>query len=187
MWELGHSHFIRLWGIDAPESTQLRRGDDSANYRCGAKAANDLDAFIGGWLVSCAPVSLDQYRRTFATCRVDGVDLGEWLVRQGLALDWPRYSNGRYRGAENDAAPAGRGISAGSYVDPWLYRGEDLRRLPLSMRKTILDRLLARRPAGIFVAPFEQGEIGPDLFRAACDMGLEGLVSKRRDRPYQGG
>jgi len=38
--------------------------------------------------------------------------------------------------------------------------GEDLRRLPLSMRKTNLARLLARRPDGIFVAPFEQGEIG---------------------------
>ncbi len=37
------------------------------------------------------------------------------------------------------------------------------------------------------VAPTEQGEIGPDLFRAACNMGLEGLVSKRRDRPYQAG
>jgi len=65
--------------------------------------------------------------------------------------------------------------------------GEDLRGLPLSMRKTNLGRLLARRPDGIFVAPFEQGEIGPDLFRAACNMGLEGLVSKRRDRPYRGG
>jgi bifunctional non-homologous end joining protein LigD len=65
--------------------------------------------------------------------------------------------------------------------------GEDLRGLPLSMRKTNLARLLARRPDGIFVAPFERGEIGPDLFRAACSMGLEGLVSKHRDRPYQAG
>src|SRR5258708_10305337 len=65
--------------------------------------------------------------------------------------------------------------------------GEDLRRLPLSLRKTNLARLLARRPDGIFVAPFEQGEIGPDLFRAACNMGLEGMVSKRVDRPYRGG
>jgi ATP-dependent DNA ligase len=65
--------------------------------------------------------------------------------------------------------------------------GDDLRGLPLSMRKTNLARILARRPDGIFVAPFEQGEIGPELFRAACDMGLEGLVSKRRDRPYQAG
>jgi bifunctional non-homologous end joining protein LigD len=59
--------------------------------------------------------------------------------------------------------------------------GEDLRKLPLSMRKTNLERLLARRPEGILIYPFERGEMGPDLFRAACNMGLEGLVSKRRD------
>jgi ATP-dependent DNA ligase len=64
---------------------------------------------------------------------------------------------------------------------------DDLRKLPLSMRKANLERLLARRPEGIFVSDFEQGEIGPDLFRAACQMGLEGLVSKRHDRPYQAG
>jgi ATP-dependent DNA ligase len=65
--------------------------------------------------------------------------------------------------------------------------GEDLGQLPLSMRKTNLARLLARRPDGIFVAPFEQGKIGPDLFEQACKFGLEGLVSKRKDRPYRAG
>ena len=55
------------------------------------------------------------------------------------------------------------------------------------MRKTNLQRLLARRVDGIHLAPFEQGEIGPDLFRHACLMGLEGLVSKHRDSPYRGG
>jgi ATP-dependent DNA ligase len=39
----------------------------------------------------------------------------------------------------------------------------------------------ARRVDGIHLAPFEQGEIGPDLFRHACLMGLEGLVSKHRE------
>jgi ATP-dependent DNA ligase len=65
--------------------------------------------------------------------------------------------------------------------------GEDLRGSPLSSRKTSLARLLAHRPDGIFVAPFETGEIGPDLFRAACNMGLEGMASKRGDRPYPAG
>jgi bifunctional non-homologous end joining protein LigD len=65
--------------------------------------------------------------------------------------------------------------------------GDDTRSLPLSMRKTNLARLLGRRPDGIFVAPYEAGEIGPDLFRKACDFGLEGLVSKRADRPYRAG
>jgi bifunctional non-homologous end joining protein LigD len=61
--------------------------------------------------------------------------------------------------------------------------GDDLRKLPLHLRKTNL----ARRPEGIFVSEFEQGEIGPDLFRQACKFGLEGLVSKRRESVYRGG
>ena len=65
--------------------------------------------------------------------------------------------------------------------------GDDLRDWPLSLRKTNLQRLLARRPDGIFLSDFEHGEIGPELFRAACRMRLEGLVSKHRDRPYRGG
>ena len=65
--------------------------------------------------------------------------------------------------------------------------GEDLRKLPLSMRKTNLARLLDRRPDGIHAATFEQGEIGPDLFNAACKMGLEGLVPKHRERGYRAG
>jgi len=65
--------------------------------------------------------------------------------------------------------------------------GEDLRQLPLSLRKTNLARLLRGRPDGMFVAPFEPGEIGTELFGAACRLGLEGLVSKRRDRRYSAG
>ena len=55
------------------------------------------------------------------------------------------------------------------------------------MRKASLAKLLHRRPDGIFTGSFEQGEIGPELFRKACEFGLEGLVSKRADRPYHAG
>ena len=55
------------------------------------------------------------------------------------------------------------------------------------MRKTNLARLLARRTDGIFVADCDRGEIAPDLFRKACEFGLEGIVSKRSDRPYPAG
>jgi ATP-dependent DNA ligase len=65
--------------------------------------------------------------------------------------------------------------------------GEDIRKLPLSLRKTNLSRLLARRVDGIFLSDFEQGEIGPDLYRHACLLGLEGLVSKRRESTYRAG
>ena len=59
-------------------------------------------------------------------------------------------------------------------LDCLAYAGDDLSRLPLHLRKTNLAQLLRGRAEGIFVAPFEQGEIGPDLFEAACRMGLEG-------------
>jgi endonuclease YncB( thermonuclease family) len=77
-----HGTRVRLWGVDAPESSQLCRGDDSLQYRCGVKAANDLDAFIAKRPVSCTPITLDRYGRTVASCSVDGGDLGDWLVRQ---------------------------------------------------------------------------------------------------------
>jgi ATP-dependent DNA ligase len=65
--------------------------------------------------------------------------------------------------------------------------GDDLCRLPLHLRKTNLAQPLRGRAEGIFVAPFAQGEIGPELFEAACRMGLEGLVSKHRERVYRAG
>lgn len=117
-----HRTRIRLWGIDAPESSQLCRGDDSLHYRCGAKAANELHAFMAGRPVSCEPVSTDRYGRVVATCSVSGIDLAEWLVRNGLAFDWPGYSKGKYDGAQREAEREGRGVWVGSNVAPRMYR-----------------------------------------------------------------
>ena len=46
--------------------------------------------------------------------------------------------------------------------------GDDIKKLPLSMWKANLARLLARQVDGIFLSDFEQGEIGQNLFRHAC-------------------
>lgn len=71
--------------------------------------------------------------------------------------------------------------------DIMVNAGEDIRPEPLFLRKGALAKMLRRRVDGIILNDFERGEIGPDLFTAACRMGLEGLVSKRRDRPYRAG
>ncbi|EAQ34549.1 succinoglycan biosynthesis protein ExoI [Nitrobacter sp. Nb-311A] len=110
---------IRLSGIDAPESDQLCRGDDSLQYRCGAKAANELDDHIAGRPVSCEGVGNDQYRRIVAVCTIEGEDVAMWLVGNGFAFDWPRYSKGKYTAAQKEAE---RGVWAGSFVVPWAYR-----------------------------------------------------------------
>jgi len=65
--------------------------------------------------------------------------------------------------------------------------GEDLRPWPLALRKGALAGLLSDPVDGIFIAEYEQGEIGDVLFRVACNMNLEGIVSKRLDYGYCAG
>jgi ATP-dependent DNA ligase len=65
--------------------------------------------------------------------------------------------------------------------------GDDLRTLPLHLSQDEPSAAFSAPPRGYFRQPLRAGEIGPDLFRAACRMGLEGLVSKHRGRPYQAG
>src|SRR5581483_1676848 len=67
-----HDERIRLWGIDAPESTQLCRGRDRRPYRCGALSANTLDAFTRGKTVRCMALDGDRYGRIVARCAAGG-------------------------------------------------------------------------------------------------------------------
>src|ERR1700677_1476660 len=62
--------------------------------------------------------------------------------------------------------------------------GYDLRKLPLLERKTILKKLIAKT-AVQFSESFEVD--GPEMFKHACGIGLEGVVSKVRDSRYSSG
>ena len=65
--------------------------------------------------------------------------------------------------------------------------GVDMREETLLIRKLWLGKLLKRATDGIMLNEHEAGEIGPALFQQACKMGLEGIVSKRSDRPCKAG
>jgi ATP dependent DNA ligase domain len=64
--------------------------------------------------------------------------------------------------------------------------GEDLRALPLSDRKKRPARLLRGRRLGIVLSDHTDDD-GATIFRQACSMGLEGIVSKRLNAPYRSG
>jgi bifunctional non-homologous end joining protein LigD len=66
------------------------------------------------------------------------------------------------------------------------FDGEDFRPLPLAKRKARLARLLARVNAGIAMNEHTDDD-GAVVFRHACTMGLEGIVSKRLTAPYRSG
>jgi bifunctional non-homologous end joining protein LigD len=64
--------------------------------------------------------------------------------------------------------------------------GDDLRRDPLEVRKATLASVLAKAGPGIRFNEHIEGD-GPTVFAHACKMGLEGIVSKRKDSPYRSG
>ena len=115
-----HGQRIRLHGIDAPESRQLCRLDGKL-WPCGKDAANALAKKIARRPVTCEDLGRDRYKRMVARCTVAGEDLGEWMVSQGWALAYRRYSRD-YVDQEADARAARRGIWAGEFVKPWEWR-----------------------------------------------------------------
>ena len=65
--------------------------------------------------------------------------------------------------------------------------GRDLRREPWSDRRRKLARLLRGAGHGVQLSGHMEGNDGEAAFRHACEMGLEGIVAKRRDKPYRSG
>jgi ATP-dependent DNA ligase len=65
--------------------------------------------------------------------------------------------------------------------------GDDLRREPLEQRKVTLARVLAGAALAIRFNEHMEHEQGELVFRHACKLGLEGIVSKRRDSRYTSG
>ena len=111
---------IRLFGIDSPESAQLCRADQKT-YRCGQQAALALADRIGERTVRCQQRDVDRYGRVVAVCYVGGEDLDRWMVEQGWAVAFRKYSLD-YVDAENDAREARRGIWQGEFEPPWEWR-----------------------------------------------------------------
>ena len=66
-----------------------------------------------------------------------------------------------------------------------MVNGDDLRRKPYVERKSALRKLL-RHGRAIQYVEHAEGH-GDKLFAAACNLGLEGMVSKKLDAPYRSG
>ncbi len=123
---------IRLDGIDAMEASQACTDREGRKYRCGQVAANALDRFLAASRpTSCTVKGQDRYKRAIAIChRADGQEVNAWLVRSGHALDWSRYSKGRYADDQDAAEKAALGIWAGSFELPCEWRAAKSGRKP---------------------------------------------------------
>jgi endonuclease YncB( thermonuclease family) len=100
-----HGKAVRLSGFDSPE-----KGSWCGKINVYAAGAEALQGVIGNKTVTCNLTGKKNFDREVGTCSVQGVDLGEFVVREGWARDWPKFSKGAYADEEAEARAAGAGI-----------------------------------------------------------------------------
>ena len=112
---------IRFHGIDAPEKKQICI-KNSKEYSCGQEATNALKIKINEKLVTCkVQDKLDRYKRYIGVCFLGNVDLNKWMVINGYAVAYRRYSKD-YIKDENYAKKNKIGLWSGNFVHPEKWR-----------------------------------------------------------------
>jgi hypothetical protein len=85
------------------------------------RVSRAVQGMLRGQTATCAALDTDRYGRIVASCTVNGVDLGESLVSQGLAFAYPRYSD-RYVTTEISARASDAGLWSFATQTPAVYR-----------------------------------------------------------------
>jgi endonuclease YncB( thermonuclease family) len=115
---------IRLEGIDAPETDQICIDANGERWSCGITARDQLNQKAGAKLWKCHVGGADRYRRSLAFCEVDGLNINQWMVANGWALSFVRYSH-QYDADEETARKGNLGLWAGAFIAPWDWRHRD--------------------------------------------------------------
>ena len=115
---------VDLWGIDAPEPSQICTDPGGAEWACGLYAKQLLESLVGAATVTCEPQGLSQDRVLVAICAVDGRDLGWAMVAFGFALDVPEISGGAYAAPQSQSAAVQAGIWSGTFTNPRDWRAD---------------------------------------------------------------
>ena len=112
---------IRFHGIDTPEKKQICI-KNSKEYSCGQEATNALKIKINEKLVTCkVQDKLDRYKRYIGVCFLGNVDLNKWMVINGYAVAYRRYSKD-YIEDENYAKKKKIGLWSSNFIHPEKWR-----------------------------------------------------------------
>ena len=111
---------IRFTGIDTPELKQTCSKNNEIIY-CGIQARQLLINKIGKNKVKCVREGKDQYKRTLAECFVNDLSLSKFLVREGYAFAYRKYSK-KFIEDENFAKNNNIGMWSMKFEYPWDWR-----------------------------------------------------------------
>jgi endonuclease YncB( thermonuclease family) len=112
---------IRLAGIDAPSVDQLCLNTKGERWTCGVAARDELIKHVENKPWTCHVNRVDRRGRSVARCEVDGEDIQRWMVKNGWALSYVRFSHD-YDADEKAAREAKAGMWQGAFIAPWDWR-----------------------------------------------------------------
>jgi len=110
----------RFHGIDAPEMSQVCMKENK-NIKCGVVAKDKLLEKIGSQKVTCKQEAIDRYKRIVAECFVNNESLSGYLVKNGYAFAYRKYSK-KFIEDEEYAKKNKLGLWAMNFQYPWDYR-----------------------------------------------------------------
>jgi|TARA_B100000029_G_scaffold516737_1_gene633480 endonuclease YncB( thermonuclease family) len=112
---------IRLLGIDAPELKQKCINNIGLFYLCGQKSKNVLLRKISSKIIICRFKNTDRYGRVLSVCWVDKININSWLVTNGYAVAYRRYSSAFIKD-EMKARSTKKGLWSGEFEMPESWR-----------------------------------------------------------------
>ena len=123
---------FRLEGIDAPEMRQQCKKESFKisffigftfykDYSCGRVSKEKLITKIDTTEIKCISSSKDRYKRYIATCYKGKTNLNQWMVRNGFAIAYRRYSK-TYVSDEEFAKENKLGLWKGKFMEPEKWR-----------------------------------------------------------------
>ena len=119
---------IRFSGIDTPETNYYRKYkqacyENDKKFYCGEFSKKELIEKIGNNPVTCErEKKKDLYGRTLAECFVNGESLSRYMVRNGFAFDFPKYSKKKFTEDQDYAKKYALGLWATDFHYPWDWR-----------------------------------------------------------------
>ena len=111
---------IRFSGIDTPELKQTCLKDDQ-EVPCGMTAKRLLAEKIGNATIECISEGKDTYKRILAECFVNNTSLSSYLVKEGYAFAYRKYST-KFVKDEDFAKINKIGMWSMTFQYPWDFR-----------------------------------------------------------------
>jgi endonuclease YncB( thermonuclease family) len=111
---------IRLEGIDAPEQKQKCKNNNET-IDCGEYVTQKLKEWLVGKSIGCENLGIDRYKRVLARCFANEENINGWLVKNGLAFAYIKYSK-EYLKDETNAKHRKLGLWNMELVKPWEWR-----------------------------------------------------------------